>query len=1797
MSHTSEHTEFSTLVDLLTYRATNQPDKTCFTFLHDGTTETGNLTYRELDRQARCIAASLQVTTIVGDRALLLYPAGLDFIAAFFGCLYAGVIPVPVYPPKRNQKILRLQAIASDAQQAVILTITSVLANIDLHFTENPDLAKIRLLATDKISDDLEQSWHKPTINRDTLALLQYTSGSTAAPKGVMVSHENLLHNSECIKQSMELTQESVSVTWLPSYHDMGLIDGIIQPVYTGFPAFLMPPAAFLQQPIRWLQAISDYRATHSGGPNFAYGLCVRKTTPRQRETLDLSCWSSAYNGAEPIHHATLKEFTSEFQSSGFRPHSFYPCYGLAEATLMVTGGLLNENPIHCEMEARQLEQHRAVRISSPGTKAISLVGCGRTRLGTRVIIADPETYTLCSPDQVGEVWVSGPSVAIGYWQKVEKTEETFRAYLADTGEGPFLRTGDVGFLRNNELFLTGRLKDLLIIRGRNHYPQDIELTVEQSHPSLRVGCGAAFAVTIEDSEQLVVVQEVERAYLRRLNIEEISGAIRQAIAEQHELQAYAVVLLRPGKILKTSSGKIQRSTCRAEFLSGRLDVIGSSVLQPENQVRAAPPTNEELFALEPDARRFRLGDYLRQMVSEVLKVSLSERDLEHSLMQLGIDSLTAIELQHRLESELGVVMSPSVFLDGASVDQMTCRVLALLEASSGRAMKLLAADSRHLREHPLSRGQQALWFLHQMAPESAAYNVSFAMRLLSELDVDALRDAFRILCERHPALRTTFTSVDGRPVQRIQEQVELDFQITNGANWSQDDVDQYLLRCTHRPFDLQRGPLIRVRLCSMGTREHILLLTAHHIVVDFWSLVVLLDELPKAYSALKAQQPVRLSSLDFHPADYIQWQAKLLEGPRGESLWKYWEKELADARSILNLPADNPRLPVQSFRGAVQISRWDEELVGKLRGLARSQEATLYMLLLAAYHVLLHRYTGQEDILVGSSVAGRTRPEFAEAVGYFVNQVVLRAKLSGNHRFHAVLRQVKQAVLGALAHQDYPFPLLVERLQPVRDSSYSPLFQTMLVIEKPHRLRDLASLVSGIPGTSVDLGGLPVESMALEQRAAQFDLTLMLVDDTNGLTATWEYNRDLFEPATIGRMSRHFLTLLEAIVKNPDQPIAKLSLLSAAEQQQILVEWNQTEAPYPRDACLHELFQAQVARTPDAIALMYADQSLSYRELNYRANQVAHHLQRLCVGPETMIGVCIERSVEMVVALLGVLKSGGAYVPLDPSYPQQRLAYMMDDADITVLLTQRSLVSELPAVSVRVVCLDSDWEEIAHNIYDNPSISVTSDNLAYVIYTSGSTGRPKGAMIAHRGVVNYLSWCIKEYEVANGTGAPVNTSIGFDATITSLFSPLLTGKKVVLLPEREELAAFVDVLCREEDFSLVKITPAHLELLRCSLPTEQAQGRARALIVGGETLAASSLTFWQAHAPTTRIINEYGPTETVVGCCVYEATTRTRSSGSVPIGRAIANTQIYLLDAGLQPVAVGVTGELHVGGAGMARGYLNQPELTAERFICHPFSAEPGARLYKTGDLARYLQDGTIEFLGRSDDQVKIRGFRIELGEIEAVLLQHPDVEEAAVVLRDQEGRNERLVAYVVWHQMSANITANELRNFLAEKLPQYMIPLSFVSLKALPLTTNGKLDRRALPQPDDLRPDLEATFVLPSTELEDIIAAVWQEVLHLTKVGIYDNFFELGGHSLLAAEVHHKLLERLKQEISVIDLLQYPTISSLAKHLSQGKEEYSDYKPIHDRVQKQKQAKNFQRQMMRRRKNLYPHEGIEEP
>jgi amino acid adenylation domain-containing protein len=1065
----------------------------------------------------------------------------------------------------------------------------------------------------------------------------------------------------------------------------------------------------------------------------------------------------------------------------------------------------------------------------------------------------------------------------------------------------------------------------------------------------------------------------------------------------------------------------------------------------------------------------------------------------------------------------------------------------------------------------PLSDNQQGIWFLCQFAPESSIYNVSFAARIRSEVDIAAFRRAFQALVDRHPSLRTTIAVHSGKPVQQIHEHQPVHFEETDASTWRGDELQTRLVEETQRRFDLERGPVMRVSLFTQSAQEHILLLVIHHIVVDFWSLAVILNEFGVLYPAEKAGRPAALPPLDLQYTDFVRWQTEMLASPAGERLWDYWKKQLAGPLPMLNLPTDRPRPPIQMFRGAQHDFTLKDELARRLRALAKAEGATLYMVLLAAFELMLYYHSGQEDILVASPMVGRSRAEFEGLVGFFANPVVLRANLSGNPTFRALLRQVRQTVLAALEHQDYPTLRLVQRLRPPRDLSRSPLCQTMFVLDKPHRVAEQAvpAFARGETGLRMDLGGFVMESIPLERRAATLDLVVLIIETTGSLSASIRFNTDLFDAATIARMAGHYHALLESVIRDPAAAIGDLEILTGAERQQLLVGFNNTRTDYPKDRCLHELFEEQVQRTPDRVAVVFEGQQLTYAQLNARANQLAHHLQTLGVGPEVPVAIGMEHCPEMVIGVLGILKAGGAFLPLDPSYPRERLAFLLQDAHAPVVLTRKRWLESLPDHGGRFVCLDSGWESIARECETNPVSGATAQSLAYVIYTSGSMGQPKGVMCEHSGLVNYLCWVNEGLLGDPELCMPLTTKLTFDMCLKQLFPPLLRGGEVWILPDEVmvEPARLLAALAARTKVGLncvPSLWTAILHAIQSGQALPPGEGLAY-LLFGGEPLSKELVARSLSALPHLQIWNIYGPTEATANATAA----RIISGDEVTIGRPIANTQIYILNSFLHPVPIGVQGELYIGGAGVARGYLNRPELTAEKFIPDPFSAAPGARMYKTGDLARYRPDGNIEFLGRADHQVKIRGFRIELGEIEAALGQHPAVREVVVLAQEDAAgdpsvspRTERrLVAYVVAEREPLP-TTTDLRDFLKEKLPEYMVPAVFVLLDALPLMSNGKIDRRALPSPDRSRPELDKAFVAPRTPTEELLAEIWAQLLDIEPIGIHDNFFDLGGHSLLATQLVSRMREAFQVEIPLRRLFEVPTVAGLAESIEAARQ-----------------------------------------
>jgi aspartate racemase len=1054
-------------------------------------------------------------------------------------------------------------------------------------------------------------------------------------------------------------------------------------------------------------------------------------------------------------------------------------------------------------------------------------------------------------------------------------------------------------------------------------------------------------------------------------------------------------------------------------------------------------------------------------------------------------------------------------------------------------------------RNYPLSFSQERLWFLDQLDPDSPAYNIHSATRFQGPLNIQAIEQSLTELTRRHESLRTTFAVVDGKPIQVIAEPTPFRLQLHDLSGLEQSDREREAARLATAeaecPFDLSKGPLLRIHLIRLGENDHLWVENIHHIISDDWSMKIFTQELAELYRAFSQDQPSPYSDLPLQYVDFAQWQRDWLQGEVLDAQVAYWKKQLDGTLPVLQLPTDRPRPANQNYRGTHETFVVPAPLYNALKTVGDKEGVTLFMLVLAAFNTLLYRYSGQDDIIVGSPIAGRNQVETENIIGFFLNTLVLRTDLSGNPTFRQLLSRVREVCLGAYAHQEIPFEPLLEQLRVKRDLSRTPLFQTMLVL--------LNTPVTA-PRSTAETMGLDFTPMKIDNGTTKFDLSLTMTETDHGIESVLDYNVDLFDVPTIRRLIGHFLTLLEGIAHNPNQHIADLPLLKEAEQTQLLHEWNETFVEYSADACLHHLIEAQVERTPDAPAVRIEDERLTYRELNERANQLAHHLRALGTGPETRVGICMERSLELIVGVLGILKAGSTYVPLDPVYSRERIRFVLEDAEISILITQQRLVESLREYGVVTICLDTEWDAIGQQNTSNPASETRPDNAALVLYTSGSTGNAKGAILTHNNLVNYTEAANIAYSIGCEDNVLQFGSISFDLSAEEIFPCLSRGATLVLRTDSMlDSAAACFQKCNDWAITILDLPTLYWHELTVRLSTEGCllPPSVRVLIIGGERALPEQVAMWHRHVgPQVQLFNTYGPTEATIAatrCLLAAPTGGEMELSEVPIGRAISNVQVYVLDERLKPVPVGVPGELHIAGAGLVRGYLNRPELTAEKFIPHPFSSTPGARLYKTGDVARYLPDGNLEYVGRKDRQIKIRGFRIELAEIELALAQHTAIQEAYLTVYEDQPGQKRLVAYVVCDQSETALTGSALRKFLKERLPDYMIPASFIFLDHLPLNSSGKVDQKALPEPDRSRPEMEEGYVAPRTPTEELLAGIWAELLRVERIGIYDDFFDLGGHSLMATQIISRVREAFQVEISLRTFFQGANIFELAQ------------------------------------------------
>lgn len=1628
-----------------------------------------SLTYAQLARQLAHITAMLGAHGIRrNDRVALVLPNGPEMALAFLG-VAAGATAAPLNPGYRAEEF---DFYLADLQ-ARALILSAELDSPARAVARARGIQLIELATAARQPAGIFEFTNLPAsalgepafAQSQDCALVLHTSGTTARPKIVPLTHANLCASARHIRAALQLTPADCCLNVMPLFHIHGLMGALLASLTAGA-SVICSPGFYAPQFFGWLDTLSA--TWYSAVPTIHQAILDRAGANAEiiaRHPLRFIRSSSA---------ALSPQLMAEMERVWRAP--VIESYGMTEAA-------------H-QMASNPLPPHER----KPGS-----VG---TAAGPEISIMD-EAGNLLAAGAKGEIVIRGANVTAGY-------ENNPTANTAAFTDGWF-RTGDAGYLdASGYLFITGRLKELINRGGEKIAPREID-EVLLNHPAV------AQAVTFAMPDD-------------RLG-EEVAAAVvlsdNRSVTER-ELRDYAAQRLADFKVPR-------RIIFLAEIPSGptgKLQRVGlAEKIGLEQAAPAAPPP-------EFVAPRSELETQVATIWRKVLDIE--SIGIHDNFSKMGGDSILAAQVLVRVLAELQIDLPfLSLFEDAPTIATMSALIARLRRAEREQIIhgtpaprvETLSDAAPNDQGQFLSYGQQRLWFLDQFELNRSIYNMHRLLQLKGALDLAALEAALNEIVRRHQVLRATFRMTGDEPRQFITPPQPFALPIIDLQHLPEQARAaakyELALKVAVQPYDLTRGPLFRTLIVQLADDEYALLLAMHHIVSDGWSLGVLSNELSVLYECYTLGKPSPLPELPIQYADYTRRQRARLQGETLKPQLEYWRKQLAGAPPVLELPYDHPRPRIRTNHGAVQAVVLDAALVQALGQLGQREHVTLFMVLLAAFQTLLYRYSGQTDMIVGTPIAGRRDVDSEKLIGFFLNTLVMRTDLSHDPTFRELLARVRQVALGAYSNQDVPFEQLVSELRPERNLSWSPIFQVIMQFETFSKER-------------VRFAGMDIAESELDLGIARFDLAFTFSAQPEGVLATLQYNTDLFELATITRMLGHFQVLLEGIVKNPEERISKLPLLTGAERQRQLAEWNATAKPFRADKCIHQLFEAQVARTPDALALYSVQAQLTYRELNRRANQFAHYLQKLGVTPDTLVGIMLERSVEQIVALWGILKAGGAYLPLDPAYPGKRLGFMLEESHASLLVTRGELRADLHGMA-RVIDMEHDADAIARESGENPTSAVRPNNLAYVIYTSGSTGQPKGVQIEHRGLCNTAIVQQQTFALKPGARMLQFASLNFDASIFEIVMALTAGAALYLTPREAQMSGSgLYQFLHEQSIEAAILTPSTLAALPAApLP------KLHTLMVGGEALAPELMMRW---AQGRRIFNLYGPTENTIWATVAECLP---DRGKPPIGRPIANVQTYILDPHLQPVPIGAAGELHIGGAGLARGYLNRPDLTHEKFIPDPFSADPHARLYKTGDLARYLPDGNIEYLGRLDRQIKLRGFRIELGEIENVLRQHATVQDAAVIVREDVGNYAaRLVAYLVLRPgESADLAA--LQAHAKTKLPDHMIPSAFVILDSLPKTPSDKVDVRALPAPATVYPDQAHASAPVETELEGVLAQLWQATLGLEQVGRHDNFFELGGDSILAAILTNQLQYLPAEYVPVVLIFDAPSIAELAAAL----------------------------------------------
>ncbi|WNO11461.1 non-ribosomal peptide synthetase [Teredinibacter sp. KSP-S5-2] len=1776
-------TEQATLNLILDSKKAKIENKVAYTFLEKGEEETASITYGGLWEQSVNLAKALNDIGIKpGDRALLLFPSCIEYVVAFLGCLKAGVIAVPLFPPQSQKNSQsRMETVSIDCGAKAILTTSSTYKTMKDWLENSNVLGALPCLFPDNLPPvNPDSSWLEPDITPESTAFLQYTSGSTSAPKGVIVSHRNLVHNAELMRQAMNHTQNTVLVSWLPIFHDMGLIGNILQTLYLGAHCVFMPPIAFIQRPLRWLKALSKYRGQSSMAPNFAYDLCCEKITDEQKKELDLSSWQSALNGSEPVRYETLERFYRSFKSCGLDYKALYPGYGLAEATLMVSGPRVDDNYHHLSVSAVELADNNIIEKQTGEKGAVELVASGLPWCGTDVAIVNPISKTRCINNEVGEIWINSPSVGQGYWENEEATKETFHAKIADdTDQRNYMRTGDLGFINQGQIFITGRHKEIVVIRGQNYYPQDIERSVQNSNPAFVINGGASFAIDIAGEEKLVVVQEVKRTALKTLDVEAVIADAYKAVSKDHELQLYAICLIKPARLLKTSSGKIQRRAMKDRYLNGDLEFIAKHHFASTEGVSRYQEKFDfdAVTGKESSFIHAVMLEYLKGLIAALIQVPSSIVSARSKLVELGLDSMSFVNLQHLIESNFSLgESSANVEIDqNSTVEELVKEIHRVTQTDDSNNDSFQNEYNEYINEIKdglhVSLNQESLWLVQGLYPDSYVYNIVAPLEIKNNLKLEKFQFALQELLNEEECFRYVYKQT-ASGLKAVHSSALPKIDVLDGAQLSASEIADAVDDFWKKPFSLDKE--VPARFLIVRQQQSFLFVPViHHIVSDMWSMLLFLERL--AYAYFNDDRQLHLVESKQYPYSRFAFEQKrLLESSKLDREKNYWTEKL-DGYTDLKLPTDYGSARTKSFAGEEESFSISNELSKKLKERARKQGVTPYVIALSAFNVLLHKISSQQDFVVGTATAGRGLSRYKEALGYFVNPLPLRTRIDVESSLVDYVAETQINVSEAMSHQALPFQKIVEMAKNNYDATVSPIFQVMFVYQSLPRLKQAYSLVLANRKVDFDLNGWEASSYPIEKKYAQFDITLTLVESDLGLEGRIEYNSDKFCPQRIELMVDQYQTVLNAFVAGQSSSIKSLSYLSGEEKADFdFASGSDLVGFLPVTAAISK----HAEQSPNKMAVKAGDKFYSYSELETKVNQLSRWLLAQGFMAEDVVAVHMDRSCDYSVAMLAIMKAGMTYLPLDTHLPPQRLQFILQDSRPVLVLTDstQSLVSEtlLAQMSEESKVRVTKFDHINYQQYEvsSPDVTIDPEQLAYIIYTSGSTGTPKGVLCLHQGFKNCIEQCAETFGVSPEYKMLQSASYSFDASIWNSFicwhsgASLVVANKFQMLPGPDLIA-----LLNKEMIDYCFLSPTVMaELNPTSVPN------LKKVIAGGEELPAKVARNWFSHGK--QVFNAYGPTEasicvTISKCDDEEWTTN--------IGKPIGNVFLTLLDENQQQVADGVEGEIYLGGISLARGYLNSPDKNRQAFIDYEYENGEFVRLYKTGDRAIRDFSGDLYYKGRKDGMVKIAGHRIELDEIRNVLVNTLDSVENAIVLVDED----QLVCFYL--SSSGKIETSEIRQKLQLKLPAYMIPAELVSVDTIPRTDSGKADKKQLMVILEEHRNIRRShsndqqIKLDQTNLEKNIRNCWASVLGHENFGNDDLFFEVGGTSILMARLHHMLCENLGLDISMVDLYEYTTVTSLVSYANQGANASAETainvgnKPVSSRAEKRKRAR----------------------